>query len=121
MKKTKKKEKNILELVPVKSEKVIEEINEHNLVDLIIPRDGFLDRMVRKIAKTPDKKVVSLDDLGSGVWNAIDNKRKLGEVALIIKEEFGEDANPLYERLVKFIRLLKNNDFIDLKSVNENV
>jgi hypothetical protein len=116
--KIKGKEKaNLLDYVPIKSEKIATTIKEDGLIDLIISRDGFLDTMVRKIARTPNRKVISLDSVGSGVWKAIDNNRDLGAIALVIKEEFGVDADPLYDRLLSFVRLLKNNEFIDLKRV----
>jgi hypothetical protein len=117
--KIKEKEKvNLLDYVPIKSKKIEATIKEDGLIDLTILRDGFLDTMVRKIAKTPDRKIISLDSLGSGVWKAIDNNRTLGTIALVIKEEFGVDADPLYDRLLSFVRLLKNNEFIDLKRVD---
>jgi|LGOV01.1.fsa_nt_gb hypothetical protein len=119
VKKSKKESKNFLDFIPVKVEKIETNLKADGFVDLIIPRDGFLDRTVRKIAKTPDKKVISLDLLGSSVWKAIDNYRNVGDIAMVIKEEFGEDADPLYDRLLPFINLLNNNEFISLKRVDE--
>lgn len=109
---------NMLEFIPVRKDKIKTKKREDHRVDLIVPRDGWLDTLVRKIAKTPERKVISLDDLGSGVWRLIDNKRNIGEIALIIKEEYGEKADPLYKRLLNFIRILKNNNFIEFKRVN---
>ncbi len=119
VKKSKKESKSFLDFIPVKVEKIETNLKADGFVDLIIPRDGFLDRTVRKIAKTPDKKVISLDLLGSSVWKAIDNYRNVGDIAMVIKEEFGEDADPLYDRLLPFINLLNNNEFISLKRVDE--
>ncbi|MEA1975417.1 MAG: PqqD family protein [Bacillota bacterium] len=118
VKKSKKESKNFLDFIPIKVEKIETNLKEDGFVDLIIPRDGFLDKIVRKIAKTPDKKVISLDLLGSSVWKAIDSYRNVGDIAMVIKEEFGEDADPLYDRLLPFINLLSNNEFITLKRVD---
>jgi len=109
---------NMLDYIPVKSNKIKTKNKEDDTIELIVPRDGWFDSLIRKIAKTPERKVVSLDDLGSGVWRLIDNKRNIGEIALVIKEEYGEKADPLYKRLLNFIRILKNNDFIEFKRVN---
>lgn len=112
------KKDNMLDYVPIKSKKIETKYKEDNKIDLIVPRDGWLDTLVRKIAKTPERKVVSLDDLGSGVWKFIDNKRNIGEIAMIIKDEYGEKADPLYKRLLNFIRILNNNEFIELEREN---
>lgn len=119
MKKKISEKDNLLDYVPVKYDKIETKINDNGLVDIIIPRDGWFDSLIRKIAKTPDKKVISLDSLGSGVWNAIDNKRNLYDISKIIKNEFGADADPLYDRLSSFIRLLSNNEFIKLNRVDD--
>jgi hypothetical protein len=109
---------NMLDYIPVKVDKIKTKNKEDQTIDLIVPRDGWFDSLVRKIAKTPERKVISLDDLGSGVWRLIDNKRNIGEIALIIKDEYGEKADPLYKRLLNFIRILKNNEFIEFKRAN---
>ncbi len=119
MKKKISEKDNLLDYVPVKVEKIETYINDNGLVDIIIPRDGWFDSLIRKIARTPDKKVISLDSLGSGVWNAIDNERNLYDISKIIKNKFGADADPLYDRLSSFIRLLSNNEFIKLNRVDE--
>ncbi len=117
-KKKKIKEKdNMLKYIPVKADKIKTKKKDDNTIDIIVPRDGWFDSLIRKIAKTPERKVISLDDLGSRVWELINNNRTIGEIALIIKEEFGEKADPLYKRLLNFIRILKNNSFIDFESV----
>jgi len=117
-KKKNKEKNNMLKYIPVKADKIKTKKNENNTIDLIVPRDGWFDSLVRKIAKTPKRKVITLDELGSGVWRLIDNKRNIGEIALVIKNEYGEKADPLYKRLLGFIRILKNNDFIEFKRVN---
>jgi len=32
-----------------------------------------------------------------------------------VKAEFGDRAEPLYDRLVKYLQILRNNDFIRFK------
>ena len=34
------------------------------------------------------------------------------ELAQLVHEEFGEKAEPLYDRLVKYLQILHNNGFI---------
>lgn len=114
-----KKDDNFLELIPVIDESKNWETNEDGLVQIIIPRDGILDKIVRTFFKTPKVMRIDLDSLGSCVWNAIDGKRNVKEISEIIKVEFGEDAEPLYERLGTYINILRNNKFITLEKVRD--
>lgn len=106
------KKHNLLEFVPVKSQKIDYEIRENGLVQLIIKRDSLLDRIVRRIFNTPDKTIIDLDSIGSFVWESIDGKRNLHEISLLLKERFGKEVEPLNERLITYINILKNNKFI---------
>ena len=42
----------------------------------------------------------------------IDGKRSVGDIALLVKDKFGKEAEPLYDRLVKYMQILHNNGFI---------
>ena len=35
-----------------------------------------------------------------------------GQIAQLVRERFGADAEPLYERLAKYMQILRNNGFI---------
>lgn len=110
-----KKGQNFLELVPKRHE----EINwktDNDTVKLIVMRDSLLDKIVRKIFKTPDKTVVDLDEIGSLVWKNIDGEKNIFEISRIIKERLGKSAEPVNERLITYIKILKNNDFIKLET-----
>lgn len=112
--KKKTSDKNFLKFIPKRSEKITsEEID--GLVTLIIPRDKLLESLVRKIMNTPKYTKIQLDALGSGVWKNIDDKTNVGEIAQKLEAEFGEKAKPLYKRLVHFMKVLNNNDFIRLE------
>ena len=74
-----KKDDNFLELIPV-----IEEdqdwIEEDGLVQIIIPRNGILERIVRPVFKTPKSMKIDLDKLGSCVWKSIDGARTVEDI-----------------------------------------
>ncbi len=114
MSKKVKKDDNYLELVPVikKDQDWIEE--SQGLVKIIVPRDGILEKILRPFLKTPRTMKIDLDSLGSCVWKAIDGKRTVEEIGMIVKEEFGEDAEPLYERLATYINILRNNKLVTI-------
>lgn len=112
--KKEKKGQNFFEMIPRKSEKIQWKINDNGIIQLIIWRDSKLDKIVRKIFRTPEKTTVDLDEIGSVVWNAIDGENNIFEISKIIKEELGEKIEPLNERLITYMNILKNNDFIKL-------
>ena len=116
MKKTKATPNNLLEMIPVKSERYQWEKTEDNLVQIIIPRDSMLERAVRLFFKTPEVMRIDLDATGSLVWESIDNHRTVSEIGEILRREMKDQAEPLYERLGTYLNLLKNNHFITFKS-----
>lgn len=108
-----KKTENYLDYIPSKAEKVDWRKTDEGLIQIIIYRNSLLDRVVRKLFFTPDKYIVDLDHLGSLVWDSIDGEKSVYEISKIVKDEFGEDAEPLYERLIEYMTMLKNNKFIN--------
>lgn len=110
--------KNLLDFIPVKSNstKFESTINKSNNIRIIIHRNSILDRFIRKfIKKTPLTFNVDLDDYGSFIYNSIDGTKTIYEIGNEVKEHFGDEVEPLYERLGAFCNLLKNNDFIYFK------
>jgi len=55
-----------------------------------------------------------LDRVGSFVWIHIDGNRTIYDIARLIKDEFKDEVEPLYGRLIQYMNILKNNGFIDL-------
>ena len=55
---------------------------------------------------------IDLDAMGSFIFQRIDGQRTVGDIALLVKAEFGQKAEPLYDRLVKYMQILRNNGFI---------
>lgn len=110
----KKNQPNYLDQIPKKSNHIQWEEKEDGLVQLIIYRDSLLDRAVRKLLFTPDRFVIDLDGMGSFIWKQIDGKKTIYEIAQLVKAKYQDEAEPLYDRLIHYINILKNNKFIDL-------
>lgn len=104
--------RNLLDMIPRRSPAFPWRVSEAGTVEIIVPRNGLLERLVRKIAKTPAALTVDLDDFGTFVWQAIDGQRNTQAIGLLVQEAFGEKAEPLYDRLGLFMQLLRNNRFI---------
>ena len=105
-------EVNLWELIPVR--KFEFEKSENELVTILIPKftNKFLVQHLMPRLKYPFIKI-KLDEIGSAVWNEIDGKKKVGEIADILEKKFGEKIQPIEERLSKFFTQLKLHQFID--------
>ncbi|MBS4534422.1 PqqD family protein [Clostridium sp. D2Q-14] len=114
--KRKEKEKNFFEFVPKKTENIDWEINDKGLVQIIIWRNSWLDKIVQKIFKTPKKTIIDLDEIGSVVWKSINGEKNIFNISEVIEKELGSKAEPINERLVTYIKILKNNNFIELEN-----
>ena len=73
---------------------------------------GFYNRLAQKFFKRPKVSYISLDEYGSFVWQQMDGKRNVYEISKLVSERFGKDAEPVVERLVKYIQILYQNKFI---------
>lgn len=113
LKKKETEKENYLDYIPRRSLRIQWQQQEDELVRLIIPRDSLMDRIVRKIFFTPEAFKIDLDKLGSFIWKQIDGKKTIYEIGQLLKEEFKEEAEPLYERLIQYMNILKNNKFIE--------
>lgn len=112
MKKKINKKDNFLELIPRRNSSKEWILNDDGRVQIIIPRNGLFDKVVRVFYKTPKVMRIDLDELGSAVWKLIDGKRNISDIGVVLKAEYGDKAEPLIERLGKYINILRNNKFI---------
>lgn len=111
-----KNKNNCLEFVPIRKEKIFWSVNE-NIVTLEIERKGFFDKIAQVVFKRPKKSYIKLDELSSFVWLNIDGKRNINDIAILLKENHKEKAEPLYNRLIHFFKILYDNKFIVYKKV----
>ncbi len=106
--------KNYLENV---AQKAVEKfsIDEKGLVTLEIENKGIANKIAQTFFKRPKVSFIHLDEQGSFVWNLIDGQKDIIEIGKNVKEHFGEKAEPLYERLAKFFKILESYKFITFK------
>ncbi len=113
MKKKSTKNENYLERIPKKNDKFRYTVGEDNLVTLEVDNKGVFNFIAQKLFKKPKVSFVHLDEFGSFVWTKIDGERDIIEIGTLVEEQFGEKANPLYERLAKFFQILNSYDFVE--------
>lgn len=109
------KGENYLEKIPSLKEQFRWTADEKGIVTVEIDNKGFFNRLLQKIAKKPPVTYIHLDENGSFVWQCINGERNIIEIGKLVEEHFGEAANPVYERLVKFFAMLQNAGFIEFK------
>ncbi len=114
-----KKERNLLDLIP---EKLCDStIDEEGRVIILAPR--FKSKLGKKIFEPIVKNryvKIHLDEIGTFVWKHIDGEKDVFELSNLLKKEFGEKVEPVYERIGKFIAIMKVNNFINLKEKGED-
>lgn len=109
-KKEKKDQDNFLLYIPKKKHEKWEVKN--GTVYLIFEHDKTAEKFARWLVKKPYVSDVELDELGSAVWQLIDGKRTLHEIGVKLVEQFGEKCDPIYDRLIMYIRHLNKKGWI---------
>ncbi len=115
MKKKEQTNENYLEKIPQKNSSVKWSKDEKDLVTLEIENRGVMNKIAQKLFKKPKFSYIHLDENGSLVWESIDGELNLIQIGEKVHEHFGDKAEPLYERLAKFVSILNSYSFIDFK------
>lgn len=110
------KKENYLERIPVRKETISWKTDETGIVTLEIENKGVFNLIIQKLFKKPRISYVHLDETGSFVWPLIDGERSITELGRAVSAEFGEKAEPLYERLAKYFQILDSYSFIEWKN-----
>ncbi len=107
--------KNYLDEIPLKNEKINWSVDDKDIVTLEIENTGFFNKAAQKFFKKPKVSYIHMDEIGSFVWTVLDGRKNIIEIGELVKEHFGERAEPLYERLAKYFKILESYNFIRCK------
>lgn len=110
----KKQSENYLDYIPVMNPKNGWDEQDGKVTIHMVHR-GFYACLAQKVFHTPRVSHIDLDEYGSFLWTCIDGEKTVGQLAEDMKAKFGQEAEPLYDRLVKYMQILRNNQFILLK------
>lgn len=102
---------NMLDLTPVRQ--LESETGPDGRVTLLKPR--FTNRLLVKYLMPRFSRPnfqVTLDEFGSHVWTRIDGLATVRDIGGSLREAFGEEVEPVYQRLGLFFRQLAANRFI---------
>ena len=109
----KKTSENFLEKTPVKADVVWN--NKDGIITLEIENKGFFNKVAQKLFKKPKVSYIHLDEMGSFIWPLMDGDKTIIGIGEFVKNQFGDKANPLYERLAEYIRRLASYGFVKFK------
>lgn len=115
----KKKTGNYLDFIPAYQENIPFEISKEGEVTLLVENRGFFNRLAQLIFRKPKISKIHLDRMGNFIWPLIDGEKSLFELAELVKQEFGEKAEPLYPRLAQYFKNLESYGFVLMKEKPE--
>ena len=108
----KKKSENYLDFIPVINPKNDWSEGEDGIATIHMVHRGFYATIAQKVFHTPRVSHIKLDESAAFCGSGSTAKRTVGQLAQQLKEQFGDQAEPLYDRLVKYMQILRNNEFI---------
>lgn len=103
---------NLLDMTPVRE--VEWEEDETGIVTLVRsrPRVRGPRSMGRWVSFMLAPPRIRLDEVGSFAWLRMSGTRNVGELAALVREEFGDRVDPVNQRLGHLVRLLKRERFV---------
>ncbi len=112
MNEKKQKAENYLDYVPKHNELFPYRVKENGRVEVKVTNRGVFNRIAQILFKRPKYSYIELDEFGTFVWQQINGERTIYDICMLIKEKFGEKAEPLFERATQFFQTLRRNSFI---------
>ena len=109
--KTEKKPRNLLDLIPIQNVKWL--TDNQNLAVLLKPKytNKFSTKYILPRMKSPNYKI-NLDSFGTVVWHNCNGKNTVAEIGKRLKKQFGEEIEPVYDRLSIFIQAMERSKLI---------
>lgn len=104
-----------LDRVPCRPTSIVWTTDEEGIVTLEIKNTGWANRIAQKLFGRPRVSFIHLDRMGSFIWPLMDGDKTIIELGTVVDGHFGEDAHPLYERLVRYFQILESYHFIEWK------
>ena len=104
---------NYLDLIPRRNEALKWHRDLKDRVILEVENTGVMNIIAQRVFNKPRFTKVHLDAQGTFIWPLIDGEKTVADIAALVKEEFGEKAEPLYPRIVKYFQIVESYNFIE--------
>ena len=109
-KKKKELQINYLDLIPERSAQLRWHTDIRGRMVLEIENKGAFNTIAQKLFGKPRYTKIHLDDNGTFIWPLIDGRKTVEDIAA---DEFGEKAEPLYPRIVKYFQIMESYHFVN--------
>jgi len=103
---------NLLDFIPKHNSLISFSTDKKGIVTLEVKNRGFYNRIAQFFFKRPEVSFITLEEFGSFIWNQIDGQKTVMEIGEKVKNQFGEKAEPLYERLGQYMNTLRKCEYI---------
>lgn len=107
--------RNLLSLKPRRAAPWEE--GDNGLVVILLPkfRNKFLAAWLLPMLSKRNFRI-KLDTHGSFLWRQFDGSTRVEEMGARMAQEFGDDAEPVFDRIHKFLQKLEKEQFITLEN-----
>ncbi|MGB6850125.1 MAG: PqqD family protein, partial [Thermoanaerobaculia bacterium] len=102
---------NLLELAPVRVARW-QQVEDRVVVDRPKPHARFPRILLEWLSHLMAVKSLRLDEVGSFAWQLLDGEHTVGQVAVAVRERFGDAVEPAEERLGHLVRLLRQEGLL---------
>ncbi|TYP49783.1 PqqD family protein [Thermosediminibacter litoriperuensis] len=107
------KDQNLMLMTPIRNEKISWLLKKDGAVQLKIARKGLLFNILKLFYRNlPENIYLDLDEIGSEVWSLCDGRNTVYDIATKLSDKFGTEAEPLYPRLITYLKILRQNGLI---------
>ena len=107
---------NFLDYVFKVSDDLAWTLNESGEVIVEMENKGFTNKIAQKFFKKPAVSKITLEGMGSFIFTCVDGSRSVYDIGLLVHDKYGDEAEPLYERLSVYMKKLQELGFV--KRVN---
>lgn len=107
-----KEKKNFMDFIPCRNPQNIWDMDEAGIVTVHVKNKGFYNFLAQKLFGRPRVSHIRLDMYGSFIWQQLDGRKTVFDISGLVQKEFGQEAEPLLERLAEYFRILYRNRFI---------
>ena len=87
-------------------------LSESGEVIVEMENKGFTNRVAQKFFNKPAVSKITLEGMGSFIWTCIDGTRSVYDIGFLVHEKYGDEAEPLYERLSVYMKHLEQVEFV---------
>jgi len=102
---------NLLELKPVRVASW-KDVETRVVLERPRPTQRGLRTLPAWIAFALSARHIRLDEIGSVAWHHLDGEHTVAQVAVKLREQFGERVEPVEERLGQLVRLLRQEQLL---------